>query len=196
MPTMLLLSVLTGYLIGSIPVAYLIAKARGVDIFQVGTGNPGAANTFRSVGRPAGILVFAADVARGGGAVLLARAMGVESLELQAAAGAAAVVGHWYPIFLRFRGGAGLAPAVGIALATVPLAAGIGLIPSALVLIRYSSTGHAAGAGYTALMLASVPLQQIGPALTVVGITALVFLHSRYVYRTRTTKRGQSTHKP
>ncbi|MSQ33189.1 MAG: hypothetical protein EXR60_02030 [Dehalococcoidia bacterium] len=108
----LLASLLLGYALGSVPVVYLLARAWGVDICSVGTGNPGAANVYRAVGRVPGVLVFLADAMKGAGAVLLARALGVAP-ELVVLAGAAAVVGHWYPLALRFRGGAGLATALG-----------------------------------------------------------------------------------
>lgn len=177
----LVVSVLVGYLLGSIPVAYLVAKARGIDIFSVGTGNPGTANTFRAVGRGAGLLVFAADVLRGAAAVLIAAMLGVESAELWVLAGAAVVVGHWYPVFLRFRGGAGLASSAGVAVGVLPVAGAIGLAMALLVLVRFRSTGHAGGAGFAAFLLAGAAMGEAVAALAVVGLGAAVLLHARFV---------------
>ena len=111
-------SSLVSYLQGSLPFAYLVARFAGVNIFEVGTGNPGAANTFRKIGTKHGAAVFALDLGKGVVAIYAAIAIGTprEFLPLIAAF---VVVGHWFPVFLRFRGGAGLAAGVG---------AGIGLI--------------------------------------------------------------------
>ena len=191
-PVTLLVSVAAGYAIGSVPVAYLVARARGINIFAVGTGNPGAANTFRSVGRGAGLFVFAADAARGAAAVGIAAALSVEPAELRVLAGAAAVAGHWYPIFLRFRGGAGLAPAVGIALATLPVAALIGMVPAGMLLLRFHNTAYAAVAGFTVFFLIGLIIGQPTAALAVVLMAALVVLHTRFVYERFTVEHRRS----
>ena len=114
-------SIVAGYLLGSVPVAYFIARARGVNLLMVGTRNPGAANVFRTVSRPLGGVVLLLDMLKGFLALGVANILGVAP-EVAATAGAAAVVGHWHPLFLRFRGGAGAATAVGagIGLALIP----------------------------------------------------------------------------
>ncbi len=171
----LLASLLLGYALGSVPVAYLLARAWGVDIFSVGTGNPGAANVFRAVGRGPGSLVFLADAMKGAGAVLLARALGVAP-ELVVLAGAAAVVGHWYPLALRFRGGAGLATALGVGLGLLPLAGLVALGPGLAALLRLRSTGPAAAVGNAAFVLASIFLGGLGGLLLAAEATALLAL--------------------
>ena len=186
--TAILATVLVGYLIGSVPVAYLMARAWGVNIFTVGTGNPGAANVFRTVGRTPGFIVFAADVLKGAGAVALAGLIGIDPAELRIVAGAAVVVGHWYPLFLRFRGGAGLAPAIGLGLGALPLAFLVGVVPGLVVLHRHNSTGHAAGVAFITFLLAGLAQGRFTVALTVTAVAALVMLHARFVASDRSMR--------
>jgi glycerol-3-phosphate acyltransferase PlsY len=102
------LSLVLGYLIGSFPSAYVVARLRkGIDIRQVGSRNMGAMNVFYSVGFGYGILVLALDIGKGAAAVAIARAMGTPDL-IQLLAGLAAVVGHNFPVFLNFKGGRGV----------------------------------------------------------------------------------------
>ena len=76
----LLIAVLLGYLLGSIPVAYQVSRRRGVDIFARGTGLPGAANVYRAVGHKSGGLVFAGDLAKGALAIIVADRLGLEGV--------------------------------------------------------------------------------------------------------------------
>ena len=92
-------SIVVGYVLGSVPVAYFIARARGVNPLMVGTRNPGAANVFRAVSRPLGGAVLLLDMLKGFLALGVANILGVAP-EVAATAGAAAVVGHWHPLFL------------------------------------------------------------------------------------------------
>jgi glycerol-3-phosphate acyltransferase PlsY len=128
-------SILIGYLLGSIPSAYIAGKLRkGVDIRQVGVGNMGAANTFREIGRWAGIAVWAADVAKGAAAILIVQeALHVTQLWVLGA-GFAAMLGHSFPIYIGFRGGKGAATTMGIFLALAPVPM---LITFALLIIPY-----------------------------------------------------------
>ena len=120
-----------GYVSGSIPNAVLIARLYGVeDIRQAGTGNPGAANVFRQVGAIPGLLVGIADLIKGAVPVGIAvHVLNLEPFE-SVVVGAAAVLGHQFSLFLRFRGGAGLATTIGAISILLPvpfaLAAGVG----------------------------------------------------------------------
>jgi glycerol-3-phosphate acyltransferase PlsY len=105
--------ILAGYLIGSIPFALILARRWGADLRRVGSGNLGAANVMRASGLTAGLLVAALDMAKGAASVWLASRVS-DSAELPAAAGLAAIIGHIYPIWLRFRGGKGVATACGV----------------------------------------------------------------------------------
>ena len=117
---LLLLCILLGYLLGSIPVAALVSRRSRVNIFKTGTGLPGAANVFRNVGHKSGLLVSAGDVAKGALAVGVASRLGIEGSWV-ILAGAAAVGGHWRSIFTRFRGGDGMATMVGVTLLAIPV---------------------------------------------------------------------------
>ncbi|MCY4029362.1 MAG: glycerol-3-phosphate acyltransferase, partial [Acidobacteria bacterium] len=110
---MIWLVVAASYLAGAVPFAHLVARRRrGVDVRYAGSGNVGATNVLRLAGAPLAGLVLVLDVGKGAVAVLAARALGADE-GAQAAAGAAAVVGHVWPVWLGFRGGKGVAVAGG-----------------------------------------------------------------------------------
>lgn len=113
-------AVIIGYLLGSIPSAYIAGRLlKGVDIREVGDRNMGAANAWRELGARAGTAVALADIGKGALAILIARLVAVpESVVLLA--GVAAVAGHNWPIFLRFRGGRGQATTIGALLTLMP----------------------------------------------------------------------------
>ncbi len=115
------LAIIIGYLLGSIPFAYITGRLiKGVDIRREGGGNVGALNTMREVGTAAGIGVLAADMAKGALAVLVAQWLGVSQIFVFIA-GFAAIVGHNWPIFLKFRGGMGAATTLGVLLVLAPV---------------------------------------------------------------------------
>jgi glycerol-3-phosphate acyltransferase PlsY len=141
-----------GYLLGSIPFARLITVRAGVDLFSIGTGNPGAANVFRKVDKRLGAAVFFADGLKGAVPVVIAWSMGAPQ-DLWIVAGGAAVFGHWYPVFNRFRGGAGLATSAGVVIALMPLAGLVGIAVGMLTLARFKSSGHGALVGLIVIAL-------------------------------------------
>src|SRR3954467_4811732 len=116
-----MLSVLVGYLAGSVPFAFLLARKAGVDVRLAGSGNVGAANVLRTTGAGRGAMVLMLDVAKGAAAVLLAHAI-AGGATLAALTGAAAIVGHIYPVWLRFHGGKGVAVAAGVFAILAPAA--------------------------------------------------------------------------
>jgi len=106
--------VILGYLIGSIPFALLLARRWGTaDLRRIGSGNLGAANVMRASGVTAGVLVALLDMAKGAASVALAERFS-DSAAAPAIAGFAAIIGHIYPVWLRFRGGKGVATAAGV----------------------------------------------------------------------------------
>jgi len=125
------LSIVIAYLLGSIPSAYIISKIRGLDIRKVGDRNVGTFNVFRHAGLVAGIATLVADVGKGALAIVVAKALSGQELVLFGA-GIAAVMGHNWPVFLRFRGGRGLAVVIGVLLALLPIemliSAALGLV--------------------------------------------------------------------
>ncbi len=113
-------AIVIAYLLGSVPFAYIFGRFRkGVDIRDVGGGNVGALNTYRQIGPVWGLSVLAADILKGVLAVFVARWLGIP-LEWVFVAGFAAVVGHNWPVFLKFRGGKGAATVLGVLVALTP----------------------------------------------------------------------------
>jgi glycerol-3-phosphate acyltransferase PlsY len=165
-----ILIVLAAYLLGSIPTGFLVAKAKGIDIRSVGSGNIGATNAMRVLGKPAGIFVLLADAAKGYIAcfagiliytaifLLTRQSIGnsndpssntmppLERLEL--IAGIFAVLGHNYTCWLKFKGGKGIATTAGVFLALAPWALLVALVVFilAILLTKYVSVGSIAAA--------------------------------------------------
>ena len=130
------LGFIASYLLGSVPFGFLIAKAKGVDIRTVGSGNIGATNVFRTLGKGPGLLTFALDFLKGllsviGIAVLANKVAGPVAEGhlpyLKLLCGVGAMVGHSFPVFLGFKGGKGVATGVGLVMGLAPAVAGIGL---------------------------------------------------------------------
>jgi glycerol-3-phosphate acyltransferase PlsY len=120
---------LSSYLLGAVPFGFLIARARGVDIRRVGSGNIGATNVFRSVGKTWGILAFVCDALKGFVPAFWFASLGElpQSAVLQLLFGCAAIAGHNWPVYLGFRGGKGVATSAGALVGIAPLSMGIGL---------------------------------------------------------------------
>lgn len=114
--------ILFGYLLGSVPTGFILGSMAGVDVRKAGSGNVGATNVARVAGKRQGILTLIGDTAKGVVPVILALQMGA-NLTTTVMAGAAAFVGHLYPVFLKFRGGKGVATALGVFVALAPVAA-------------------------------------------------------------------------
>ncbi len=180
--------VFAAYLIGSIPFALLLARHWGAtDLRQVGSGNLGAANVMRASGVTAGVLVAILDITKGAASVMLAARLSGNAAA-PAAAGLAAIVGHIYPVWLRFRGGKGVATACGVFSVLTPLA-----IPPALAiflvtvaLTKYISLGS---------LLATIALPPLAyamgsPAPAVIAASAaaviIIFRHRSNLARLRT----------
>jgi len=147
--------VLVAYLLGSIPFAYLAGRTQGIDIRTVGSKNVGASNVFRELGKGIGVTVMALDIAKGLVAVLIANSETSSPWPLIAAA--AAIVGHVFPVWLRFKGGKGVAVAGGAMIGLVPIPAVIVVVLWVVVVgvTRYVSVGSiAAAAVFPFLVLA------------------------------------------
>jgi len=151
-----MLLILAGYLIGAIPFGYLVARARGVDILRQGSGNIGATNVGRVLGRQWGLVVFLFDFCKGALPVLAARLLPLEldwpPDALAVSTGVAAFVGHVFPVYLGFRGGKGVATAAGVVAVLLPLALlGALLVWLAVVLAtRYVSLASVVAAVFLA----------------------------------------------
>jgi len=153
------LGLLIGYVLGSIPFAYIAGRLAGIDLRQHGSGNLGATNVFRTLGAKVGIAVFVLDTLKGALPVLAVLRFGVgPRLELWAiGAGIAAILGHAKPIFLLWRGGGkGVATAGGVflALAPVPTLAALGTWLVVVLISGYVSLGSLAAAVVLPIALA------------------------------------------
>ncbi len=160
------LVVVGAYLLGSIPFGWIVARARGVDILRVGSGNIGATNVARMVGLGWGVLVFLLDFAKGAVPVLLVKHIDpttdieMPPHSLAVIAGVAAFLGHLFPIYLGFRGGKGVATGAGVAVALMPIITLIALASWGLLLAltRYVSIASIlAGALVFVLRVALTP---------------------------------------
>jgi glycerol-3-phosphate acyltransferase PlsY len=152
-----ILSIIIGYLLGSIPTAYIVARLRkGIDIRTVGTGNMGGANVMREIGTREGIFVCFIDILKGAGAILIAQTSNIPDLWVFGA-GFAALVGHNFPVFAGFRGGRGSATCIGIFLVLAPKAT---LVTLVMVVIPFFTTRK-----FSAAILIGFALACLGFAL-------------------------------
>jgi len=130
-------SIIIGYLLGSIPTAYIVSRMRkGIDIRNIGSGNMGAANVMRQIGAHEGVFVGLIDIAKGAGAILIAQALNVSELWVFGS-GFGALVGHNFPVFAGFKGGRGSATIIGIFLVLAPEAI---LVTLAIIAIPFFTT--------------------------------------------------------
>lgn len=135
--------ILSAYLLGSIPSALWVGKLfYGIDVREFGSGNAGATNVFRVLGKKAGVPVLLMDILKGVLAICLAHFSGFASnstplINYQIALGIAAVLGHIFPLMAGFRGGKGVATLLGVAMAIQPMGAGMALVVFLIVLIAF-----------------------------------------------------------
>ena len=160
------------YLLGSIPTGLLLGKAYGIDVRQEGSGNIGATNLYRTLGRKIGVITLLGDCLKGLVPVLVSRACGLDA-EQVAWVGLAAFCGHVFSVFLRFKGGKGVATALGVFLALSPLAVAIAMAVFVLLVLkwRYISLGSISAA---AIMPLAVSL--LGGNRVMLLVTALIAL--------------------
>jgi acyl phosphate:glycerol-3-phosphate acyltransferase len=144
------------YLLGSIPFGLLLTRAfGGGDVRKVGSGNIGATNVARAAGLLAGVLTLALDVAKGAGAVLLAEGFSNHSATWMMVAAFAALLGHCFPVWLKFKGGKGVATSAGMFFVLSPLACVVAVALFLLVVIfwRYVSLGSISAAAAMPLLI-------------------------------------------
>ena len=164
------------YLVGSVPFAFLLSRQRGIDLRQVGSGNIGASNVLRTSGVRIALIAMGLDAVKGVIAVVVAERLASGAGAVMAA-GLASVFGHIYPVWLRFRGGKGVATAAGVFAVLTPMA--LGIASAAFVVAvwgtRYISVGSVVGA----LTLAIVAVLSDAPGAIELGsaIIALLILH-------------------
>jgi acyl phosphate:glycerol-3-phosphate acyltransferase len=178
--------IFAAYCLGSIPFALLFARRAGADLRGTGSGNLGAANVMRASGVRVGVIVAVLDVAKGAASVVLAEQFSRGSA-VPALAGVAAVVGHVYPVWLRFRGGKGVATACGVFSILTPVA-----VPPALavfVATVWATRYVSAGSVLASLVLPSVAYATGSPSPAVLAAASCaalpVFQHRSNLARLR-----------
>jgi acyl phosphate:glycerol-3-phosphate acyltransferase len=177
-----------GYLLGSIPFAWLVVRRwQGIDLRSAGSGNLGAANVARTAGAAAGVLVALLDIGKGAASVVIAARI-THDPAASAAAGFAAVLGHVYPVWMRFHGGKGAATACGAFAVLTPLAIGPALT---VFLVTVWLTGYVSLASLAATFVLPPLAWAMGsPAPSVRAAVAaailIVFRHRSNLSRLRT----------
>jgi glycerol-3-phosphate acyltransferase PlsY len=187
---LLVLVTAAAFLIGSFPTGVLVARAKGIDLRQVGSGNVGATNVGRALGKKWALFVLLADAAKGAVPVLVVRAV-LPGAWPPALVALGAVFGHVFSIFLRFRGGKGVATALGGALALAPLAgvSAFGVWLALYLPLRLSSLGSLVGAvSYTAFLFA---YGQGHSANVTYGATATLLIIARHHENIRRLIKGR-----
>lgn len=177
------LAIVFGYLLGTIPTGYILTRwLAGTDLRSIGSGGTGATNAQRALGWRWGVVVLIADLVKGALAIIVARQLDAGSTGV-AVAGAAAVIGHCWPIWLRFRGGKGVATGAGAAIALSPWA--LLLIPIVIIPVavtRYVSLGSLIGAAAGPLVFMILTWQNVEPGAYIVFATivaAIIWIKHR-----------------
>ena len=169
--TVLLVWALAGYLLGSVPFGMIVAKTMGLgNLRDIGSGNIGATNVLRTGNKKAALLTLLFDAGKGAAIVLLARALaGEDAAQL---AGLAAFLGHCFPVWLKFKGGKGVATYFGIMFALAPLVGLIaGLIWIAVAAIsRYSSLAALMAGGWTPIVVTFLADGQLFALTIILGL--------------------------
>jgi glycerol-3-phosphate acyltransferase PlsY len=201
-----LAAIIIAYLLGSVPFGYLIVKAtRGADIRETGSGGTGATNVSRRAGKAAGLLTLLLDALKGGAAVFVAGwILGInffgEQIDLTStgpywwivAAGAAAIAGHMFPVWLGFRGGKGVATGVGVFLMLAPIAVAMAAVIFLVIVwrSRYVSLGSIVAAALIPLFVwlqdgLIRPVSHLIPTMSgaAAGAILIIFAHRANIRR-------------
>lgn len=186
-----LLVLVVAYLVGSIPTGYLVARARGVDIRKVGSGNIGATNVFRILGRGPGTFVLLMDAFKGFASVFWLAAWcsrlvgGEDSIALRIIATVGAILGHNYTCWLNFKGGKGIATSAGAFLALTPGPCGVALGAWVLVFVvsRYVSLASLAAAVALPVATWALDFPMSVRVLTALAGTLAIYRHRANIQR-------------
>lgn len=186
----LMIWALAGYLLGSIPFGMVIAKAMGLgNLRDIGSGNIGATNVLRTGNKKAAVLTLLLDAGKGAAIVILARAIAAE--DAAQVAGFAAILGHCFPVWLKFKGGKGVATYFGLMLALAPI---LGLAAGAIWLVtaaisRYSSLAALLAAGWAPVVAAYVT----GGQVFILAICLAVLIYARHSANIKRLRNGTET---
>ncbi len=176
------LFLVAAYLLGSIPTGLIFAKAKGIDLRATGSGNIGATNVARTLGKKIGIIVLILDALKGAIPVAALFSLNYHEQEayLLTATGIAAISGHCFPVWLRFKGGKGVATSLGVFLVTAPIATAIavGIFIAIVVATKIVSAGS--GTASITLPVAMHFLGHSWPAISMaIAVTFIVLVKHR-----------------
>jgi len=182
---LVLLFMVVGYLLGTIPTGYLVARMRGVNIQEVGSGNIGATNVLRTLGVVPAIMVMLLDPLKGAVAALLPTVFGTDTWTV-ALAGLSAVVGNSFNVMLRLRGGKGIATSIGVFLVVDPATAALSIVIGIVTILvsRYVSLGSIVGMFSLPLFViagGSFPVANLFLAVSLAALT--IFRHRENIMR-------------
>jgi glycerol-3-phosphate acyltransferase PlsY len=164
------------FLCGSIPFAYIFTKIfAGVDIRKIGSGNPGTTNVFRAAGAYVGTLTFIADIAKGFVPVIIAFSIG--DFVFAAIVGIAAIAGHIYTPWLKFKGGKGVATSLGVFLALMPIPSLIALAVFAVIFLCFGFVSLGSILGSIALVISACILTLSPTAIIFAAIIAAIVIY-------------------
>lgn len=177
------LVMVASYLIGSVPVGFLLGRARGVDIRRFGSGNIGATNAWRVLGPAAGTAALLGDAAKGMIAVFLGRYYGGHGLEVLTAL--AALAGHSWPVFLGFKGGKIIATGLGVFLALTPVPALLALLVwlAVVAVSRYVSLGSIVAAASLPVLSLALHRPLLYVAFAVLAAAIAIYKHRPNIRR-------------
>ncbi len=170
--------VIIAYLLGCIPFGLITARARGVDLRAAGSGNIGATNALRVMGKGAGAVTLMGDCLKGTAAVYIAFKLAGGDARIPAFAAAAAVLGHDFPVFLGFKGGKGVATSLGVLLALAPYVAVAGAAVWLVVVLAFRISSLGALASFMALPVIVLATKRDLFALTLF-LTGLILIKHR-----------------
>ena len=168
---------LGAYLVGSVPFGFLIGKMRGVDVRTVGSKNIGATNVFRTVGKKWGLLAFLCDFLKGFVPTMVAKHCAADVSWLPVAVGLGCVIGHTLTVFMKFRGGKGVATAFGMLVALIPGLVGIAFLVFVALFAstNYISLGSCGAATFLAVSIWFYPaLLAVKIIVSLIGVFVVV----------------------
>lgn len=192
----IVIGIIAAYLLGSIPSAYIAGRLKkGIDIRKVGSNNMGALNVYYEVGLVEAVLVLIVDMAKGIGAILLSRWLGLP-VAWQLVAGFAAVAGHCFPVFLQFHGGKGGALSLAILLFLMPIALPFFVAVAVISLIITRNYTFCYSVALITFPFAALLIYDSQP-LIFFSIALLLFLGIKYIprFREMSTKTGGNWYK-
>ncbi len=174
---LLFLSLILSYLLGSVPTAYIFAKLlKGIDIRQYGSGNIGATNVFRVIGKLPGIIVLFLDILKGYIPVIIFPGTQIQKIFI----GLAAIAGHNWPIFLKFRGGKGVATSAGVVIGLIPK---ISLLALFIWIVSFLISGYVSLSSLIAALSFPILCLLFGFESEIVIFTSLLALLIVYKHR-------------